>query len=236
MRLAAKDMTLIYDDGDRVNTVFDNVSVGFDSGQVNVLLGPSGCGKSSLLFLLSLLRRPTSGSVWLDGVMLPTSADTSRLRYERFGLVFQQHFLIPYLTVLENVCLAREDVDLKPKAMELLEWLGIANMAKVRPYKLSGGERQRVAIARALVKDPPVILADEPTAWLDRDNAETVYSYLHDCCAHRVVVVATHDQALLVGDERVFTIADENIRDATDDMGAIRARRVRIPDGVRQVI
>lgn len=229
MKLVAKDITLVYNDGDRVNKIFDNMSVEFDSGQVNVLLGPSGCGKSSLLFLLSLLRKPTVGSIWLDGEMLSAAAAPSRVRYEQFGVVFQQHFLIPYLTVLENVCLAREDIDLREQAMALLDELGIAGLANSRPYKLSGGERQRVAIARALVKNPPVILADEPTAWLDRENADTAYSYLRGCCAQRIVVVATHDWELLTGGEHIFTVTDAKLVDVTEDIHALPLRKAAFP-------
>jgi len=205
--LTAHNLTLTYRDGDTSRTIIDDVSVGFDDSRASVLLGPSGSGKTSLLLLLSSLRRPTSGTVTFNGRPITETKTAESIRYEHFGFVFQQHFLIPYLSVLENVCMARRDRDLRRPALEILEWLGIRELATHKPYQLSGGERQRVAIARALVKRPSVIFADEPTASLDRDNAVNIYSVLRSFSHGCILIVATHDPSLLAGDEQVLTIS-----------------------------
>ena len=142
----------------------------------------------------------------MNGRDLTTTRDTAKVRYDHFGFVFQQHFLVPYLTVRENVCLARKDKNLKEEASRILTALDIEKISDKCSYEISGGERQRVAIARALVKNPDVIFADEPTASLDKENAHNVFSLLKEKTKDRILVLSTHDTSLLEGDERVIRI------------------------------
>jgi ABC transporter related protein len=206
MVLSAVNLSLAYKDGESSRTVLDNISINLDDSKANIIIGPSGSGKSSLIYLLSTLRKPTSGKILLNGRDLTTTRDTAKVRYDHFGFVFQQHFLVPYLTVRENVCLARKDKNLREEASRILTALDIEKISDKCSYEISGGERQRVAIARALVKNPDVIFADEPTASLDKENAHNVFSLLKEKTKDRILVLSTHDTSLLEGDERVIRI------------------------------
>ena len=206
MDITAQDLYLKYKDGHSDRTILDHISVSFRPSTVHVICGPSGSGKSSMIYLLSTLRKPTSGKVFLDDMDLTAARSPEQVRYDHFGFVFQQHFLIPYLNVMENVCIAKKEEDLSVYALDTLERLGIAELAKKMPAELSGGERQRVAIARALVKKPVVIFADEPTASLDRENAVKIFSLLREAAKEHTVIMTTHDLSLLQGDERVLRL------------------------------
>ena len=211
MTLKAENLTLKYKDGEGFRTILDNTSLSLRKSQANIFIGPSGSGKSSLIYLLSSLRSPDSGKVYFNDTLITNNKTAEQIRYEHFGFIFQQHFLIPYLTVLENICLARKDRDLKEAALGLLDEMNIKQLSNKKPYQISGGERQRVAIARALVKKPSIIFADEPTAALDRDNAVLIYNLLKKSSKDCVVIIATHDISLLNGDERVFKIENKKL-------------------------
>lgn len=129
MVLSAVNLSLAYKDGESSRTVLDNTSINLDDSKANIIIGPSGSGKSSLIYLLSTLRKPTSGKILLNGRDLTTTRDTAKVRYDHFGFVFQQHFLVPYLTVRENVCLARKDKNLKEEASRILTALDIEKNA-----------------------------------------------------------------------------------------------------------
>ncbi|MEM4698785.1 MAG: ABC transporter ATP-binding protein, partial [Acidilobaceae archaeon] len=153
------------------------VSFSVKRGEFIAIIGPSGSGKSTLIYLLSGIDRPSRGSIIIDGLEISKLGDGERARWRRnnVGIIFQFFHLIPTLTALENVMLSMEVANVKVKdkvgrAMELLEFVGLRDKADKFPWELSGGEQQRVAIARALANDPPIILADEPTAFLDRAN------------------------------------------------------------------
>jgi lipoprotein-releasing system ATP-binding protein len=172
-------------------------------GTFTAIVGPSGCGKSSLLYLLGLLDRPTSGSLLLRGedVAYLDGDARARLRLEQFGFVFQFHFLLPEFTALENVLMPIRRLgrlskpEARDRALKLLASLGLADKAGKTPDRISGGERQRVAIARALANDPALILCDEPTGNLDSQNSERVIETF-GLLAHReghAVVCVTHD-------------------------------------------
>jgi lipoprotein-releasing system ATP-binding protein len=172
-------------------------------GKFVAVIGPSGCGKSSLLYLLGLLDRPTGGSLSFDGVdTLPLDGDArARLRLERFGFVFQFHFLLPEFTALENVLLPirrlgrLSDAEAKARGMSLLDAIGLSGQEQKTPDKMSGGQRQRVAIARALANDPSLVLGDEPTGNLDTANSARVIEIFQDLARRqgRAVVCVTHD-------------------------------------------
>lgn len=186
------------------------VSLRIEPGEWTAIMGPSGSGKTTLLNLLDGLDRPTSGRVELLGV------DTSRFgtdewavfRREKIGLVFQQFYLIPYLTALENVMLAQyyhSMVDQK-QAKEALRRIGLSDRAHHLPSQLSGGEQQRVCIARALINEPKIILADEPTGNLDEENEKIVMDIFRklDLEGHTIIMV-THNPSLgNLADRRIY--------------------------------
>jgi lipoprotein-releasing system ATP-binding protein len=161
--------------------VLRSASLELSRGQNVAILGPSGSGKSTLLYIIGTLDRPTSGRVQLEGAD-PFALDEPRLadfRNERIGFVFQDHFLLPQCSVLENVLLptiaaSAPDDALIGRAKMLIDRVGLTNRIDHRPAELSGGERQRVAVARALIRKPVLLLADEPTGNLDRSTATSV--------------------------------------------------------------
>jgi putative ABC transport system ATP-binding protein len=195
--ISARDVRLSYGD---VHAV-DGVSLDVGPGDFVGILGPSGSGKSSLLYLLAGLKRPTSGEVRAGDVALGglDAAGLAALRRERFGFVFQNHFLINYLTALENVRTGGAG-----DAGGLLEELGVGHCRDRFPWEMSAGERQRTAIARAVVHRPQVIFADEPTASLDRPNAEAVTACLRRAAQGGALFVVTHDESILKGATRVL--------------------------------
>ena len=172
-------------------------------GRFHAVIGPSGCGKSSLLYLLGLLDRPTAGTLTFDGLdTLPLSGDErARLRLERFGFVFQFHFLLPEFTAIENVSLPIRRLGrltgrtARDRAMATLDSMGLADQAEKTPDRMSGGQRQRVAIARALANDPSIVLGDEPTGNLDSQNSARVVEIFQRLARDqgRAVVCVTHD-------------------------------------------
>lgn len=187
-------------------TLVDDASLAIEPATFATIVGPSGCGKSSLLYLLGLLDRPTSGELWLGGVELDgLDGDArARIRLQQFGFVFQFHFLLPEFSALENVMLpmhrlGRLDGDeVRMRARDLLDAMGLGDKAAMTPNRLSGGERQRVAIARALANDPLLILSDEPTGNLDSRNSARVVE-IFQMLAHeqgRAVICVTHDAGI----------------------------------------
>ena len=210
MDLKVKDVALSYQDGEGQREIFTNVNFTAEKGEALVILGPSGSGKSSLLYLLAGLRRPSQGTIVFAGVDVSALGDSSKLRYDSFGFVFQQHFLIPYMTVQENIAISHGRIQPEDITV-MLNHLKLQGYEKKRPYQLSGGERQRVAIGRALAKAPAIVFADEPTASLDKATAKTVFDLLRSHTQDSILVVATHDMALLRGDERVLSFENGRI-------------------------
>jgi len=185
--------------------VLRGVSLTLDPGENLAILGPSGSGKSTLLSIIGTLESPTSGRVLLDGVD-PAALDERGLaafRSRRIGFVFQDHYLLPQCTVLENVLLpavplgAVEDATIH-RAETLLERVGLSDRRSHRPAELSGGERQRAALARALINGPELLLADEPTGNLDRTTAEQVGQLLVEIqkVEPMMLIVVTHSERL----------------------------------------
>jgi lipoprotein-releasing system ATP-binding protein len=170
-------------------------------------MGPSGSGKSTLLYILGALEAPTSGTVVLDGQNPYTLGEKEQaaFRNRRVGFVFQDHSLLPQCSVLENILTptlvapaSERDSTVEARARELVQQVGLTDRIDHRPGELSGGEKQRAAIARALIRDPLLLLCDEPTGNLDRAAADTVASLLLDQHARRktILVVVTHSVAL----------------------------------------
>jgi putative ABC transport system ATP-binding protein len=216
--LECRNLTLKYKDGHKENLVLDNIDLKIENGKNVVVLGPSGSGKSSLIYLFSGLKKPTSGRIIIDGVDSSTMNEKqfAKIKRQKFGYIFQQHFLIPYLTVIENVMVGApvNNKEYNESAHVLLKELGIEQYTKKRIFELSGGERQRVAIARALVSQPEVIFADEPTASLDHDNAMEIMKLLKEYKSSSTLLMATHDTSILSGDEDIIRIENKKVKQA----------------------
>jgi putative ABC transport system ATP-binding protein len=214
-RLKAESVTLTYFDGDRNTNAVENVSLEIPARGFFGIMGPSGSGKSSLLYLLSGLKQPTAGEVYVDdsGIGGLTERQRAGVRRERFGFVFQQPFLLNYLTARENVLAAapKGDLQAESRTQELLESLSISHLAESHPYQLSGGERQRVCVARAMINNPDVIFADEPTAALDHANGHMVMDLLTAYRDRGVVLVVTHDPEMLMGADRIIEMRDGRV-------------------------
>ncbi len=171
-------------------------------GELAVVLGPSGSGKSTLLHLLAGLDRPDSGQVWWGDVAVHEKAPArlAETRARHVGLVFQQHYLLEDLTVLENVLIPMRIVGElnEARGRALLERVGLSHREGFYPAQISGGERQRAAVARALALDPPCVIADEPTGSLDHARAVEVFALLAGlAAAGKGVLIVTHDETLL---------------------------------------
>ena len=218
--LTAEHLTLIYQDGDTVVNAVKDVSFAASDHQFIGILGPSGSGKSSLLYLLSGLRRPTHGDIYLDDRGYSKLSETERvaLRRTEYGFVFQQHFLINYLTALENVMVAApvQDKAHAEQAKALLTDLGLGDKLHRFPHELSGGERQRVAIARAMIHRPRVIFADEPTGLLDRRTGLQVMALLRGYREQGSLIAVTHNPEILSEADLVLTIRDGQIAQIKD--------------------
>ncbi|MEJ2354118.1 MAG: ATP-binding cassette domain-containing protein, partial [Anaerolineales bacterium] len=195
--LQGENLTLNYKDGETVVHAVHDVSVTIQDHQFIGILGPSGSGKSSLLYLLSGLRQPTEGDIYLDdrAYSKMSAKERTALRRNEFGFVFQQHFLINYLTALENVMVAAtvQDNAHAEQAKALLADLGMSDKLHRFPYELSGGERQRVAIARAMIHRPRIIFADEPTGLLDRRTGLQVMALLRGFRQQGSLIAVTHN-------------------------------------------
>lgn len=199
-------------------TLISNVTLEINAGQFAAITGPSGSGKSSLLYLLGLLDRPTSGVLQIDGIDT-TGMDEDELaafRLEKMGFVFQSHFLLPEFSALENVMLPIRRLGRKNNAGALLdaeiilEKLGLEEHRHKLPQQMSGGQRQRVAIARALANNPRIVFADEPTGNLDTSSAAVVQDIFRDLAhnENRAVIAVTHDPAFAATADAKFHIVD----------------------------
>jgi putative ABC transport system ATP-binding protein len=209
--LITDEVTLTYKEADRVVTAVDGVSIEVRAGEFVGIMGPSGSGKSSLLYLMSGLKVPTSGQVRYRNLVIHLMSERERmlLRRRDFGFVFQQPYLLPYLTALENVLVAVPgNREAHQRALQLFERLGLSHLANRYPHKLSGGERQRVCVVRAMVHRPQIIFADEPTASLDHLNGHAVIQLLAQYREQGAVVVVTHDPEMLADADRVYTLRD----------------------------
>ena len=199
--LELKNISKIFNTNKKLN-VLKNLSYKFITGKTYSLMGPSGSGKSTLLNLISLIDRPTRGSINFDQLQINFSKNKKNdiFRAKNIGIIYQQNNLLPDFTALENVYLASLSLHNNKelavsKAKNLLKLVGLLNRSKHYPSQLSGGESQRVAIARAIINDPRVILADEPTGSLDFDTAQKVFQILNNQkTSNRLIIFATHNR------------------------------------------
>ena len=187
---------------DKKIKVLKNLSYDFSKGKMYALMGPSGSGKSTLLNLISLIDRPSVGSIQFDGniVNFDNNKKNDLFRAKSIGIIYQQNNLLPDFTALENVYLANLSINndreaASTKAKALLKKIGLSNRLNHFPSQLSGGECQRVSIARAIINDPEIILADEPTGSLDLNTAKEIFQLLNNQKnPNRLIIFATHNR------------------------------------------
>jgi putative ABC transport system ATP-binding protein len=203
-----------YPMGKRELKVLQGVNLNINKGEMVAIMGPSGSGKTTLLNLIGLLDRPTSGSYLLEGkeVSRLNSGELAKVRGQKIGFIFQTFNLLSYLTAIGNVELGQKyagKTNLQV-AKEALAKVGLADRIRHRPNELSGGEQQRVAVARALAKDPPIILADEPTGNLDSHSGKEVMSILTNLHTEKniTLVMITHDPNIARYCQRIVHIQD----------------------------
>ena len=209
-----RDLVMEYSSGGTAVRPFNHFDLDIKSGNLALLLGASGCGKTTLLSMMASILTPTSGSIHVGDIDVTGLKGASLAEYRRktCGVVFQSFNLVLSLTAQENIYVAMRSAGVdrtraKARSAELLEMVGLTDRMHHRPGKLSGGQQQRVAIARALSLDPPLIVADEPTASLDYVQVDGVIRLLRELAAPgRVVVIATHDERLLPLADRVVEL------------------------------
>jgi len=212
-----QDITKIYPMGNRELTVLEQVSIHIKQGELVAIMGPSGSGKTTMLNLIGCLDKPTSGSYYLEDreVNRLSSGELAQVRGEKIGFVFQTFNLLPRLSALANV-----ELGLRYSGggnhrgvMEALDKVGLADRASHRPTELSGGEQQRVAIARALAKNPPLILADEPTGNLDSHSGEEIISILTTLHSEQgiTLVMVTHETSIAQRCQRIIHLMDGRV-------------------------
>ncbi len=208
-----------HQEAEEVHAVRD-VSLTVERGEFTALAGPSGSGKTTLLNLIGGLTRPSQGQVWVAGreVSEMSNQELARLRLQEVGFVFQAYNLMPVLTAYENaeMVLWVQGVDGKTRrerVMGLLEQVGLKGMEDRRPSELSGGQQQRVAIARAIASNPAVVLADEPTANVDSETAETLLGLMEELNREQGVtfLFSTHDPQVMERARRVVRLVDGNV-------------------------
>jgi putative ABC transport system ATP-binding protein len=249
MRVSINDLVVEYTSGDYAVRPIDGLALEAGEGELILLLGASGCGKTTLLSVLAGILTPTEGTVVVDGtdVRKLDRAGMARYRQGTVGIVFQAFNLVPSLTALENVIVPMRlggvsRAEAKRRATALLAQVGLEDRMHHLPADMSGGQQQRVAIARSLAHDPPVLLADEPTAHLDYLQVEGVVKLLRDLAdAGRTIVVATHDDRLLPLADRVveltprFQVDHVGRRHRTLDKGEVLFRQGEPSDLVYMV-
>ncbi len=208
-----------YLQGDLTIEVLKSIDLTVSPGEFIALQGASGSGKSTLMHILGLLDRPSSGRYLFQGQDVAGLADDrlSQLRNRQFGFIFQSFYLVPYVSALENVMLPGLYSDtpnrqLRQRARQLLEQVGLADRLHFRPSQLSGGQQQRVAMARALMNDPPLLLADEPTGQLDSTTSAGIMELLREMHHQgRTVILVTHEAEVSAAAERIIVLHDGRI-------------------------
>ncbi len=221
--LEVHDLCHAYGEGTLRRPVLRNLTLSVQPGEIVLLTGPSGSGKTTLLTLIGALRAIQEGSCVVLGQELMGATEDQRVMLRRrIGFIFQNHNLLGFLTSCQNVAMALEldtsltDADRRERAAAILGAVGLAEYVDVPPSRLSGGQRQRVAVARALVHRPGLILADEPTAALDRQTGQEVVHLMRDLAKRdgMPILLVTHDPRILDIADRVIAMEDGRITDA----------------------
>lgn len=226
MNFKMKHVNLIYEMENEGGTpALNDISLAVKGSGLVGILGPSGSGKSSLLYIMAGLKHPTSGTIKYEETDYASlnASELASLRRRDFGFIFQQHFLIKYMAVLENVLvpLNQNNAQVRAQAKYLLKRLGIEQYANKYPHQLSGGQRQRVAIVRALMNKPKVIFGDEPTAALDYSSAKEVMALLSEYTKETLVVIVTHDERILKDAKSLIYVKDGRIDKISSSEGDI---------------
>jgi len=213
--LELKDVSKVYGKKENAFSALKKISLQFEPGTVNAIVGKSGSGKSTLLHILIGLDRATTGTVLFDGKNILKDVDTDTWRGQNVGIIFQQFFLQPQDSVIENVALplkiqGAKKKDRLEKARKALEQVGLGDRLKNKANDLSGGQKQRVAIARAIVDNPSILIADEPTGNLDSENGAAVEKLLFDLNKKlgTTLIIVTHDEDLARKCQRVVYLKD----------------------------
>lgn len=215
--VVATDLTKVYGEGDTATKALEKVSFSINAGEFVVLLGPSGSGKTTLLNQIGALEPATSGSLTVNNTEIAHMTDKERTEYRRstVGFVFQFYNLVPTLTAHENVALIAEITGDEPEERSdvVLDQVGLSDRTDHFPGQLSGGQQQRVAIARGIVKDPPMLLCDEPTGALDLDTGQSILELLKSTTegTDRTVFLVTHNSTIADMADRVIRLRDGRI-------------------------
>lgn len=200
--------------------VLNGVDLQIEKGEVVSIVGPSGSGKSTLLHILGTLDKADMGSIIINNIAVDSLKGNAlaAFRNKHIGFVFQFHHLLPEFTALENVCIpgwlsGRKKNEVKQKAQELLNMLGLSHRMENKPNEMSGGEQQRVAVARALINSPDIIFADEPTGNLDSANAKELHQLFFDLRTqfNQTFLIVTHNEELSLLSDRVLHMKDGKI-------------------------
>ncbi len=223
--ITTQHLVKTYPIGWRKFTALKDVNVSFRKGEFSGIVGPSGSGKTTLLNIIGALDDPTEGAAMVLGqdTRQLSHKQSAKLRSEHLGFIFQTYNLLPVYTVFENVelpllLLGMTTEERRKLVMQALEWVGIADKIKSRPAQLSGGERQRVSIARAMVKQPKIVLADEPTANLDAENSHNVLRTMVKLNEElqTTFLFATHDEKVISYLRRKITLRDGEVAEDVD--------------------
>jgi putative ABC transport system ATP-binding protein len=225
--LQVKEVSRVYGKRENAFSALKDISLNFEAGSTNAIIGKSGSGKSTLLHIITGLDHPTAGTVFDGDKNILTDLDTDTWRGQSIGIVFQQFFLQPNNSVLENVALplkiqgASKKVR-NAKASEALEQVGLSDKSKSKAADLSGGQKQRVAIARALVGSPKLLIADEPTGNLDSENGAIVEDLLFELNKKlgTTLVIVTHDEDLAKRCKNIIRLRDGQLVKDTNKKGA----------------
>ena len=213
-----ENLSKIYGSGENLVRAIDDVNLKIEKGEFIAIVGPSGSGKSTLLHLLGGVDNPSSGKIFIDGndISKYTSKELALFRRRKVGLIYQFYNLIPNLTVRHNIELPLKLDKRKINdevLLDIVRKLGIENKLDSFPSELSGGQQQRVAIARSLIYSPSLVLADEPTGNLDRENSREIIEILKyfNRTLKQTIIVITHDESIALEAERVITIVDGKV-------------------------
>ena len=205
--IKVKNLTHYYNN----DKALENINLEINKGEFICLVGESGSGKSTLLSIISTLLKPTKGELFFENLNYKNIKDIDDFRKTNIGFIFQFHYLINYLTVIENIKLANEKAT-ENEIHNLLKILRIENLSNKYPNEISGGQRQRVSIARALINKPKVIIADEPTGNLDSKNSLNVFEIFKKLSQEQVtIIVATHDKNLAQIANKIYEVKDGKI-------------------------
>jgi len=212
MILEAKNLSKSFKNGEKILSVFSDVSLSFDSGDLITIMGPSGAGKSTLLNILGTLDTPDSGSIIINGQDTQglTPSEMANIRNKVLGFVFQFHHLLPEFNALENVLIPNQiagEAGNETKGKELLDYIGLADRMGHFPSQLSGGERLRVAVVRALMIEPKLVLADEPTGNLDLGNANRLvdlFKQINDDFGQAFVIATHNPEVAAIGNVQCY--------------------------------